>query len=392
MPTEDFRLAVHGSLAGIDAETWNRLARTRRADGSIEDNPFVTHAFLSALEESGSATARTGWAAQHLLLEDAGGTALAAMPCYLKSHSQGEYVFDHGWADAYERAGGSYYPKLQCSIPFTPATGPRFLTGDAPGPAPLRRAMIGGLMQLVERTGASSAHITFMREEEWQDAGEAGLLLRTDRQFHWTNEGYATFDDFLAALSSRKRKNVRKERETAMAVDGINIRRLTGGELTEAVWDDFFGFYMDTGSRKWGRPYLTRPFFSLIGESMAERIVLVIASRHGRNIAGAINFLSDDCIYGRHWGAIEHHPCLHFELCYYQAIEHAIENRLARVEAGAQGEHKLARGYLPVLTHSAHYIAHPGFRQAVEDYLERERRHVAAEAGYLGELAPFRKD
>jgi uncharacterized protein len=382
MPTET-RIRVLQTLNEIDPASWDRLARGEAKLG----NPFVSHAFLSALEDSGSATARSGWKAQHLMLEDGAGKPAGILPCYLKNHSQGEYVFDHGWADAFARAGGQYYPKLQCSVPFTPATGPRLMAANEAG----RRALLAGLVELEQRVSASSVHITFMPEDEWALAGESGYLLRTDQQFHWQNQGYAAFDDFLSALSSRKRKNIRKERETALQGNGITIETLTGKELTEAVWDDFFAFYMDTGSRKWGRPYLTRSFYSLAGERMGDRIVLVMARRAGRYIAGAINFLGDDAIYGRHWGCVENHPCLHFEVCYYQAIDYAIAHGLARVEAGAQGEHKLARGYVPVITRSAHHIAHPGLRRAVEDYLAREREYVEMESEALTALAPFKR-
>ncbi len=378
------KIRVLSSMDEIAATSWDALVKARSPKGM--GNPFILHAFLSALEDSGSATAKTGWLPQHLALEGPGGEMLGALPCYLKSHSQGEYVFDHGWADAFARAGGRYYPKLQCTVPFTPATGPRLIASGEEH----RLALLAGLVELNERHGASSAHITFMPEDEWKLAGEAGFLLRMDQQFHWQNDGYKGFEDFLAALSSRKRKNIRKERETALARSGIEIVRLTGTELTEEVWDRFFEFYMDTGSRKWGRPYLTRSFYSMIGERMGERIVLILARRGGKYVAGAINFIGDDCLYGRHWGCVEDHPCLHFEICYYQAIDYAIEHGLARVEAGAQGEHKLARGYVPVITRSAHHIAHPGLRRAVDDYLAQERKHVEMESEALLEHAPFR--
>jgi uncharacterized protein len=378
------KIRVLSSMDEIPAASWDALVKARSHKGL--GNPFILHAFLSALEDSGSATAKTGWLPQHLALQGAGDELLGALPCYLKSHSQGEYVFDHGWADAFARAGGQYYPKLQCTVPFTPATGPRLIAASQEH----RLALLAGLVELNERHGASSAHITFMPEDEWKLAGEAGFLLRMDQQFHWQNNGYQNFDDFLAALSSRKRKNIRKERETALARSGIEIVRLTANELTEKVWDRFFEFYMDTGSRKWGRPYLTRKFYSLIGERMGDRIVLILARRGGKYVAGAINFVGDDCLFGRHWGCVEDHPCLHFEICYYQAIDYAIEHGLARVEAGAQGEHKLARGYVPVITRSAHHIAHPGLRRAVDDYLAHERKHVEMESEALLEHAPFR--
>ncbi len=353
-------------------------------------NPFISHDFLYALEASQSVSARTGWQPQHLAVEGQDGGPLGVCACYLKSHSRGEYVFDAGWADAYERAGGAYYPKLQVSVPFTPATGPRLLVPPGPAADSTREALAAGLVALTEKRDASSAHVTFLPEDECEFLASRGFLVRTDQQFHWTNEAYSSFDDFLAALAARKRKIVRRERRDALA-NGITVHWLTGADLTEDVWDAFFTFYMDTGSRKWGRPYLTRPFFSIIGETMRDRVVLVMAKRAGRWIAGAINFIGSDTLYGRHWGAIEEHPFLHFEICYYQAIEFAIALRLQRVEAGAQGEHKLARGYLPVTTYSAHYIADPAFRRAVADYLKRERSHVAAAGAELAAFAPFRK-
>jgi hypothetical protein len=353
-------------------------------------NPFISHDFLHTLETSKSVGGRTGWQPRHLLVENNDGL-LAAAPCYVKSHSQGEYVFDHGWAEAFERAGGDYYPKLQVAVPFTPVTGPRLLVRPGPLADTARGTLADALVEITTASELSSAHVTFLTEREWRDLGGRGFLQRTDRQFHWENGGYATFEDFLGALASRKRKAIRRERKEALAA-GIEVHRLTGSDLTEEVWDAFFGFYMETGSRKWGRPYLTRAFFSQIGERMADRIVLVMARRAGRWIAGAINFLGGDAIYGRNWGAIEHHPFLHFELCYYQAIDYAIAHKLQRVEAGAQGEHKLARGYLPVTTYSAHFIANPALRRAVADYLKSERAYVEAAAGELAAAAPFRKD
>jgi predicted N-acyltransferase len=356
-----------------------------------EYNPFISHGFLHALEASGSATARTGWQPQHLLAETADEGVLGVLPCYLKSHSRGEYVFDHGWADAYERAGGQYYPKLQVSVPFTPVAGRRLLAARKAQTNTVHRALAAGLVELCRIRDASSAHVTFALESEWRLLGQAGFLQRTDQQYHWFNAGYRSFDDFLAALAARKRKIIKRERRDALAA-GIEVVWLTGSDLTEAVWDVFFAFYMETGSRKWGRPYLTRKFYSMIGEAMADRILLVMAKRAGRFIAGAINFIGSHAIYGRHWGAIEHHPFLHFELCYYQAIEYAIARRLARVEAGAQGEHKIARAYVPVTTHSAHHIADPSLRRAIADYLGRERAYVEAVGRELAETTPFRKD
>jgi hypothetical protein len=370
-------------MSGIAPEVWDALANPEGA----RFNPFVSHAFLAALEESGSATAETGWQPAHILVEQAG-KPIAAAPMYVKNHSYGEYVFDHGWAEAFERAGGDYYPKLQVTVPFTPATGPRLLTGgDAAAREPLAHAM----MAFAQKLKVSSVHITFAEEAEVQALATLGFLQRHDRQFHWQNEGYSCFADFLAALSSIKRKNLRRERAEAVSAD-IAIERLTGSDITEAHWDAFFAFYMDTGSRKWGSPYLTREFFSLAGQSMADRILLVMAKRNGRYIAGALNFIGSDTLYGRNWGALEHHPFLHFELCYYQAIDFAIERKLKVVEAGAQGAHKLARGYLPVRTQSAHWIAHAGLRQAVANYLTQERRAVGEEIDALAEHAPFKKD
>ncbi|MBI4274210.1 MAG: N-acetyltransferase [Rhizobiales bacterium] len=353
-------------------------------------NPFVAHDYLSALEVSESAIAMTGWQPQHLLAEAADGTLLGAVPCYLKSHSRGEYVFDHGWAEAYERAGGNYYPKLQVSVPFTPATGPRLLVRPGPGAAAVRAALAAGLVALCQRREASSVHVTFVPKDDWRLLADRGFLQRTDQQFHWHNAGYDNFSAFLNALASRKRKTVRRERREALE-NGITVHWLTGTDLTEEIWDVFFAFYINTGSRKWGRPYLTRAFFSLIGETLRDRILLVMAKRAGRWIAGAINFIGSDALYGRHWGALEEHPFLHFELCYYQAIEFAIARGLTRVEAGAQGEHKLARGYVPATTYSAHYVADPALRRAIAEYLSRERAYVDAAGEELAALAPFRK-
>jgi predicted N-acyltransferase len=375
-------------------ENLDTLASPIAASDSCQDsksgyNPFVSHAFFAAAEASGSACARTGWGPRHLLARVDGGIA-GIVPCYLKSHSQGEYVFDRGWADAYERAGGRYYPKLQASVPFTPATGPRLLIRGDVDRERIGMALASGLMALCNATNASSVHVTFAREEEAKFLGAQGFLQRNDQQFHWRNDGYKTFDDFLASLNSRHRKAIKRERREALASD-ITIHRLTGADITEDAWDAFFAFYMETGSRKWGRPYLTRKFFSLIGESMSRDVLLVMARRNGRWIAGAINFIGGDTLFGRNWGAVEHHPFLHFEVCYYQAIEFAIERGLKTVEAGAQGEHKLARGYLPQTTYSAHYIADPDLRRAISDYLKRERAYVAEVGRELTEAGPFRK-
>ncbi|WP_244467931.1 GNAT family N-acetyltransferase [Nitratireductor soli] len=374
----------------MPAAEWATLSGASRHESGSPYNPFLSHAFLSSVEESGCATRESGWLGQHLWLRAADGTLLGAVPCYLKAHSQGEYVFDHGWADAFERAGGRYYPKLQASVPFTPARGPRLLTRRGTDERVVRGALAEGLKTLTERLGVSSAHVTFAMDEDIEALQASGFLMRIDQQFHFFNRGYGTYEDFLATLASRKRKALKKERRAALE-NGIQIDWLTGSDLSEAVWDDFFAFYSDTGSRKWGRPYLNRRFFSLIGERMADDILLVMARRAGRYIAGAINFIGSDTLYGRNWGCIEHHPFLHFEVCYHQAIAFAIERGLSTVEAGAQGEHKLARGYEPVITRSAHHIPHPGLRHAVAQYLEGERQDVAEINSLLGAHTPFRK-
>jgi predicted N-acyltransferase len=375
------------SFREIDPEAWGQLTGARR--GGRDYNPFASYAFLSSVEESGSAVAKTGWMGRHLLLEDEG-RLVGAVAGYLKSHSQGEYVFDHGWAQAFERAGGRYYPKLQIAAPFTPATGPRLLIAEGEDRPAVMRRLAAAIKAETDELGLSSAHATFLPEEEWRLLEAEGFLHRTDQQFHFHNAGYANHDAFLETLASRKRKALKKERRSALE-NGISIDWLTGKDLTEDIWDQFYAFYMDTGSRKWGRPYLTRSFYSLIGERMADDILLVMAKREGRYVAGAINFIGADTLYGRHWGCIEDHPFLHFEVCYHQAIDFALARGLKTVEAGAQGEHKLARGYLPVTTHSAHYIAHPGLRRAVDDYLRQERAEVEAIGSYLTEHSPFRK-
>lgn len=384
---DEVTIRVVRSFKEIASAEWGELTGASRSAPGY--NPFTSFAFLSSVEESGSATAETGWMGHHLLLEEEG-RLIGAIPCYLKSHSQGEYVFDHGWADAFHRAGGSYYPKLQASIPFTPATGPRLLVRQGEDVGRVQSLLAQGLEQVCRELGTSSAHVTFLPQGELPALTEAGFLQRTDQQFHFINRGYADHEAFLAELSSSKRKNLRKERRIALE-NGISIDWLTGSDLTEEIWDQFFRFYIDTGSRKWGRPYLTRQFYSLVGERMPDDILLVMAKRDGRYVAGAINFIGSDALYGRHWGCAEDHPFLHFEVCYHQAIDFALHRGLARVEAGAQGEHKLARGYEPVTTHSAHFIAHPGLRRAVADYLEHEQREVAQIGEYLGEHTPFRK-
>jgi predicted N-acyltransferase len=372
---------VHRRIAEVGRQAWDACA------GSA--NPFVSFDFLDALEASGCVDERTGWAPQHLSAQDEAGEVGAVAPLYLKSHSQGEYVFDWAWADAYERAGGRYYPKLQCASPFSPVTGPRLLVRADVDRDAGRRLLLGGALTLAERLEASSLHVTFPEEADWRFLGEQGMLLRQDQQYHWLNAGYRDFDDFLAELSSNRRKTIRRERRDAQAA--AEIVALTGADLTEGHWDAFYGFYTDTGSRKWGRPYLNRTFFSLLGERMADKVLLIMARKDGRWIAGALNMIGEDCLYGRNWGAALDVPFLHFELCYYQAIEHAIRLGLPRVEAGAQGQHKIARGYLPTPVYSAHYIADPLLREPVARYLEQEREAVSREMDWLAEeFSPFR--
>jgi predicted N-acyltransferase len=379
--------SIVARIADVDQDAWDACANPDPATF----NPFVAHAFLKAMEESGSVGARhIGWLPQHIAVDDDNGDIAACAPCYVKLHSAGEYVFDHSWAAAYEQAGGHYYPKLQIAVPFTPVPGPRLLVRPDVDQGFYRQVLGAAAAELAQRIGASSVHATFLSEGDWQALGAQGYLKRTDRQFHWANRGYATFDDFLADLASRKRKTIRKERREALA-DGIDIEHLAGSDIKERHWDAFFDFYMDTGSRKWGRPYLNRRFFAQLGEAMPERCLLVMAKRGARYVAGALNLIGGDCLYGRYWGSIEHHACLHFEVCYYQAIEYAIAHGLSRVEAGAQGEHKLARGYLPTTTYSAHYIADPGFRRAVARYLEQERAEIAETVAVLTEYGPYRR-
>jgi uncharacterized protein len=365
------------SAAEIGAARWNALANPQ---GLAEPHPFTSYAFFAALEESGSAARETGWQPAHLLAED------GLMPLYLKSHSQGEYVFDHAWAEALERAGGDYYPKLQCAVPFTPVTGPRLLTANEN----TRDTLLKTAAAAVKQIGASSLHITFLTAEEWQAAGRCGYLLRTGQQFHWENRGYKSFDEFLGELSSAKRKNLRKERASVRDA-GVTFDWLTGVDITESHWDQFFEFYMDTGGRKWGTPYLTRDFFSRLGQSLSHQTLLIMAKQDGRAIAGALNLFGEGVLFGRNWGAVEYVPFLHFETCYYQAIDFAIAHGLKRVEAGAQGEHKLLRGYLPVETYSAHVIAHKGLARAVDDFLGAERAAVAENMAELAAHAPFKK-
>jgi predicted N-acyltransferase len=376
---------VHRRIAEVGREAWDACA----LPSGEAANPFVSYDFLDIAEESNCAVERTGWAPHHLTVEDEAGDVGAAMPLYLKSHSQGEYIFDHAWADAYERAGGRYYPKLLSAAPFSPVTGPRLLVRPDVDVSEGRQLLMGGGLTLCEKFGVSTFAINFPTTDEWDFVGEQGLLLRQNQQYHWLNAGYSTFEDFLAALSSGRRKTIRRERREA--AKGLEIVALSGDELTEAHWDAFFAFYMDTGSRKWGRPYLNRRFFALLGERMADRVLLILARRGKRWIAGALNLIGGDCLYGRNWGCVEDVPFLHFELCYYQAIEQAILRGLARVEAGAQGQHKIARGYLPSAVYSAHYIADPGLRHAVARFLEEERRAVQGEMDWLAEeYSPFK--
>jgi len=385
MSGEPIVARIAPGIASIPAEDWDRCAGA--------DDPFLSHAFLSTLEESGSATVQTGWQPAPILIDGPDGRPDTVMPAYVKSHSQGEYVFDHAWADAWQRAGGDYYPKLQIAVPFTPVPGRRLLSREAE----LAPALIAAAERIVQANGLSSAHATFIADEEVPVFEAAGWLIRADSQFHWFNQGYADFDAFLATLSSRKRKAIRKERAAAQA--GVEIVHLTGAAIEERHWDAFWAFYQDTGARKWGRPYLTRAFFSLLSERMAERVLLILAFRDpgsgsgagGVPIAGALNLIGADALYGRYWGCVADVPHLHFELCYYQAIDAAIARGLSRAEAGAQGAHKLARGYRPVPTWSAHYIPNPGFRRAVADFLEREREAVGQEIAALAEMTPFRK-
>ncbi len=386
MSNDNWTLETIDSLEHISAQEWDRCALSN----NVVDNPFITYGFLSSLEQSGSATKETGWYPQHLILKNAKGLVEAVAPAYVKNHSRGEYVFDHSWADAFTRAGGQYYPKLQLSVPFTPATGPRFLIADQNKVDTAFTALSSGVQSLCAKFNLSSAHATFINEKSWHRLGEINWLRRTDTQFHWHNNGYETFDDFLGELSSRKRKNIRKERRISQE-SGVEFELLSGAETTKEHWDVFFTFYQNTGAKKWGTPYLTRSFFDLTSRAMPDHILLILVKSQGRYIAGALNFIGRNTLYGRYWGAIEEHPCLHFETCYYQAMEYAIKNKIEFVEAGAQGPHKLARGYVPVTTFSAHYIAHREFSQAIEKYLNHERSLVAEDNQVLSEHSPFKK-
>lgn len=385
-----FTIKIVQSFRDVPGEAWDALL-----PGHGLAHPFLRYDFLSALEESGSATAQTGWLGQHILVFDGenpeNGPLIGAVPCYLKSHSQGEYVFDHAWAHAFERAGGQYYPKLQSSIPFTPAMANKLLIAPGQYQTLLSDLLLTALAQRCKSLNLSSAHMTFVDPETLPELSRNDFLIRTDQQFHWHNDTYQNFAEFLDSLSSRKRKNIRKERQAANAIEAVEIEKLTGSAINENHWDHFFEFYTDTGNRKWGQPYLSREFFSLIGHTMADQILLVMAKRNGQYIAGALNFIGPDALYGRHWGCTEYHSALHFEVCYYQAIEFAIEHGIPRVEAGAQGEHKLSRGYLPAMTYSGHWIENESFRNAVNDYLTAERRHVDHDAVVLNSHSPFKQ-
>lgn len=388
MDQAQIEIQVLASIRQIPASEWDACACPECDDGGRPLDPFTTHRFLSALEDSGSVGPRTGWDPRYLAAY-LDGQLIATAPLYAKMHSQGEYIFDHNWAHAYERAGGNYYPKLQIAVPFTPATGRRFLV--RPGYEGIgQSALVQGAVQLAADNELSSVHITFCTDEEVSAGAQMGLMTRTTQQFHWLNDQYEDFGDFLAALSSRKRKNLRKERRQAQDFGG-EIRTYSGAALRPEHWDAFWEFYQDTGARKWGSPYLTRQFFDVAQETMADDMALVLAEREGFPVAGALNFIGRETLFGRYWGCIEHHPCLHFELCYYQAIDLAIALGLKRVEAGAQGEHKLARGYLPTQTHSLHWVGDPGFADAIARYLEAEREAVDEEIELLTDYGPFRK-
>ena len=399
---ETFRIRVISSLADISANQWDAVTNPKLTDSSIEDlstnnneghyqNPFLSYCFLNILEESQCATIETGWYAQHLILEDDNENVLGVAPCYLKNHSQGEYVFDYDWADAFMRAGGQYYPKLQLSVPFTPVTGKRLLISPSLDEYKGTLALANGIIQLSQKLEVSSAHLTFLTPKEWKILNEYGFLQRQDQQFHWKNNKYSSFDDFLDELSSRKRKNLRKERNQALENE-IKVKHLTGNEIEEKHWDAFYSFYLDTGSRKWGSPYLNRTFFSMLGDRMSDHVLLILAERQNQYIAGALNIIGSDTLYGRYWGCIESHPFLHFEICYYQAIDFAIKNQLKFVEAGAQGQHKLARGYIPIPTYSSHWINHPGLRDALKSYLDEERAYVSKTRDVLSYHTPFKKE
>ncbi len=381
-----FQLSIAKGLADVDKSAWNAVANPPGA----RYDPFLNWEFLEALERSGDVSPQTGWSPNHLLISGPDGRLRAAMPLYAKTHSQGEFVFDHGWADAFERAGGQYYPKLLSSVPFTPVTGRRLLVPDGPDDSALKQALIRGAFGVSVENGLSSLHINFVDHLSGMLLEKMGLLLRTDQQFHWQNDGYRSFDDFLSVLTSAKRKTLRKERIRAQA--GLEFRHITGPDITEEHWDSLFRFYIDTGARKWGSPYLSRDTFSRLGERMAGNILLIFAYEDAIPIAGAMNVIGSDTLYGRYWGCLETRPMLHFETCYYQAIDFAIAHDLKYVEAGAQGGHKLARGYGPVTTHSAHWISHSGLRDAIRDYLTHERRAVKADMDFLKHRTPFKNE
>ena len=383
--SENQLIRIIGEIREISSDEWDACAGA--------DDPFVCHAFLAALEKSGSVSVETGWMPHHLVLEDENSVILAVAPLYLKNHSYGEYVFDSGWADALHRVGGEYYPKLQAAVPFTPVTGRRFLVRQDlthEKQRVLQRAILSGLVQLAERLKISSFHITFPSKQEWQLCGELGLLQRTDRQFHWINDEFKNFDDFLAALSSRKRKGIRKERR-AIAEKDVIIQTLSGDQIEERHWDAFYSFYQDTSNRKWGQAYLNRDFFSRLGKSMGKKVLLIMAEYEGRFVGGAMNMIGADTLYGRYWGCLESFKFLHFEVCYYQAMEFAIKAGLKKIEAGAQGLHKLQRGYLPNATYSAHWIADTGFREAVESFLIKETDAINDEIDSLADHSPFKR-
>ena len=397
---ESYRIRVISSLADISANQWDAITNPPNIISTKENsssfgtrnhyqNPFLSHCFLNMLEESQCATVETGWYPQHLILESSEEEVLGVAPCYLKNHSQGEYVFDYDWANAFMRAGGQYYPKLQLSIPFTPVTGKRLAVAPTMDETEGILALANGIIQLSQKLGVSSAHLTFLTAIEWETLNDYGFLQRQDQQFHWRNNGYNSFEDFLNELSSRKRKNLRKERSLALN-HGITVRHLTGRDIKEKHWDAFYSFYLDTGSRKWGTPYLNRTFFSMLGDRMRDHVLMVIAERENQYIAGALNIIGTDTLYGRYWGCLETHPFLHFEICYYQAIDFAIENQMQFVEAGAQGQHKLARGYVPVTTYSSHWVNHPGLRDALKSYLNEERTYVTETNEILSCHTPFK--
>jgi len=380
--TEPVAVKVLSSLKEVSAAEWDACAGTA--------NPFVSHAFLSALEESGSVKPQAGWQPQHLIIENAAGEITACAPLYLKYHSYGEYVFDWSWADAYQRAGGNYYPKLLCAVPFSPVPGPRLLIHPKADPERNTQALLGAMVQLAEQHKVSSVHVNFVEADVWKTMGDLGFLRRTGHQFHWLNDGYQTFDDFLSALNSRKRKAIKKERRE-FAAQPVQLRTVTGTDITEAHWDALYAFYLDTSSRKWGEPYLNREFFSLLGKNLADKVVLFMAELDGTPLAAAFNLVGEDALYGRYWGCAEDYKFLHFEACYYRAIDYAIEHGLAKVEAGAQGSHKVQRGYLPTHTYSAHWIADQGLAQAISKFLDHERTMIDHEIAGYGEQSPFKK-